>query len=101
MPITGSPSPKRYVAFISYSHRDRKWAEWLHRAIETYRVPRGIVRTVDAGGAGSTALRPVFLDRAELPSSADLAASVREALDESAFLIVVCSPHAAKISMGR
>ena len=29
----------KYWAFISYSHRDAKWATWLHRALESYRVP--------------------------------------------------------------
>lgn len=32
----------RYWAFISYSHQDEEWAGWLHRAIETYRVPRNV-----------------------------------------------------------
>ena len=81
----------RYAAFISYSHRDRKWAEWLHRKIEGYRPPRGL------GPEGSLApLSPVFIDRAELPSSADLAASVRAALEDSAALIVICSTAAAQ-----
>ena len=46
-------------------------------------------------GADAT-LRPIFLDRAELPTSSDLAASVREALASSRYLIVICSPAAAK-----
>jgi hypothetical protein len=25
----------RYRAFISYSHRDKSWAGWLHKALET------------------------------------------------------------------
>jgi len=29
----------KYRAFISYSHADEQWATWLHKAIETYRVP--------------------------------------------------------------
>ena len=28
-----SSSPFRYWAFISYSHKDEKWASWLHRGI--------------------------------------------------------------------
>jgi tetratricopeptide (TPR) repeat protein len=87
-----SESPLRYAAFISYSHRDRAAAEWLHRALETYRPPARL----GPDGAPHPALKPVFLDRAELPSSADLAASVREALLASRFLIVVCSPAAAQ-----
>ncbi|MEO7386832.1 MAG: toll/interleukin-1 receptor domain-containing protein, partial [Gammaproteobacteria bacterium] len=42
------------------------------------------------------ALGPVFLDREELSSSADLATTVRTALEQSAALIVVCSPAAAR-----
>ena len=29
----------KYRAFISYSHSDEKWARWLHRGLETYRMP--------------------------------------------------------------
>jgi tetratricopeptide (TPR) repeat protein len=88
--------PTRYTAFISYSHGDRKWAEWLHRAIETYRIPKGLSNPAQADGSAAPALRPVFLDRSELPSSSDLGASIRAALEESVFLIVICSPDAAR-----
>ena len=87
-----TPAGRRYAAFISYSHTDRKAAQWLHRALETYRLPPGLVRE----GTTRKALRPVFLDRSEFPSSSDLAASVRSALEASDFLIVVCSPEAAR-----
>src|SRR5690242_15425146 len=84
-------NPMRYAAFISYSHRDRKWAEWLHRRIESYRPPK------DLRAAGPLPeLKPVFVDRAELPSSADLASSVRSALEVSDALIVICSKAAAQ-----
>jgi hypothetical protein len=33
----------KYYAFISYSHQDKKWGDWLHKAIETYRVPKRLV----------------------------------------------------------
>ena len=85
----------RYAAFISYNHRDRRWAEWLHRSIENYRIPKEIALP-DSNLSASRSLRPVFLDRAELSSSADLAGSVREALEQSAALIVICSPAAAQ-----
>jgi tetratricopeptide (TPR) repeat protein len=89
----GVSSPFTYSAFVSYSHRDRRWAYWLHRAIENYRIPEGI----DAPRVIRPSMRqfkPAFIDRKELPSSPDLASSVREALQASAFLIVVCSPNA-------
>lgn len=84
----------RYVAFISYSHSDRRWAEWLHRNIETYRLPKQFAVAHDTQFA-PTALRPIFLDRAELSSSSDLAGTVRAALEDAAALIVICSKAAA------
>ena len=33
----------KYRAFISYSHADEEWAKWLHKALETYRVPKRLV----------------------------------------------------------
>ncbi len=85
----------RYVAFISYSHADAGWARWLHRALEGYRVPAGFRDRAAAAGGRAGTLAPVFLDREELSSSADLATTVRSALEQSAALIVVCSPAAA------
>ena len=80
----------RYWAFLSYSHEDRKWADWLHRALESYRVPKEL-----AGGGVPERLAPIFRDRDELPASGDLAAEIRAALAEARFLIVLCSPAAA------
>ncbi|MGN2241991.1 TIR domain-containing protein [Frateuria sp. GZRR33] len=85
----------RYRAFISYSHRDRRWAKWLHRALETYRVPARLVGLVTAAGPVPRRLAPIFRDREELASSSDLGGKVDLALAQSANLIVVCSPAAA------
>jgi tetratricopeptide (TPR) repeat protein len=38
----------------------------------------------------------VFRDRDELASGADLAAAVRQGLEDSAFLVVICSPNGAR-----
>jgi tetratricopeptide (TPR) repeat protein len=86
-------SRQRYKAFISYSHHDRKVAEWLHRALENYRAPPGL-RTA-LGEASPSALRPIFRDRDELSAAADLSEAIRDALDHSDALIILCSPHAA------
>ncbi|HEY6894484.1 MAG TPA: toll/interleukin-1 receptor domain-containing protein, partial [Rhodanobacteraceae bacterium] len=85
----------RYRAFLSYSHRDETWARWLHKAIETYRVPARLVGTTTAAGVIPRRLAPVFRDRDELPSATDLGRKVDEALAESQNLIVICSPAAA------
>jgi tetratricopeptide (TPR) repeat protein len=85
----------RYRAFLSYSHRDEAWARWLHKAIETYRVPSRLVGTTTAAGLIPRRLAPIFRDREELPSATDLGGKVDEALAASANLIVICSPAAA------
>ncbi len=84
-----------YRAFISYSHRDRTWADWLHRSLESWRVPRRLVGTRGARGPLPARLSPVFRDREELASSADLGRGIEAALAQSECLIVICSPAAA------
>lgn len=85
----------KYKAFISYSHRDEKWAKWLHRALESYRLPRKLRGTSTALGEVPARIKPVFRDRDELSSSADLGSTVQQALEDSENLVVVCSPGAA------
>ncbi|MGD9020528.1 MAG: toll/interleukin-1 receptor domain-containing protein, partial [Lysobacterales bacterium] len=85
-----------YKAFISYSHRDEKWAAWLHRALESYRLPHKLKGSTTARGLVPARVKPVFRDRDELTSAADLAETVKQALAESENLVVVCSPAAAE-----
>jgi len=85
----------RYKAFISYSHRDRQWGAWLQRSLERYRVPRRLVGKEGPFGPIPARLAPVFRDREDLSSSADLSASVKESLESSESLVVICSPTAA------
>jgi len=88
--------PRQYWAFLSYSHRDRQWAEWLHGALEDYRVPRAMVGRDTPAGPVTRRLAPVFRDREELAAADDLSAEIRAALAASRFLIVLCSPAAAR-----
>ena len=85
----------KYRAFISYSHQDQSWAQWLHEALESYRVPSRLVGQTTAAGTIPARLVPMFRDRDELPSATDLTAKVNEALAQSAAMIVVCSPRSA------
>lgn len=88
--------PLRYLAFISYSHHDKACADWLHRALETFRVPTKLVGKETAYGTVPKRLVPVFRDRAELPASDDLGSAIEAALQNSGHLIVICSPAAAR-----
>ena len=85
----------KYWAFLSYSQRDKNWSDWLRRAIENYRVPRRLVGRQSRDGAVPRRLFPVFRDREELPTSANLSSNIEEALRASRYLIVVCSPNGA------
>jgi hypothetical protein len=85
----------RYWAFISYSHRDSTAAERLHRFLETYVVPARLVGSKGSHGVIPKRLYPVFRDRDELPGAADLGARLRESLEASRSLVVVCSPASA------
>ncbi len=92
-----APGPRtlRYFAFLSYSHRDEALADWLHRALEKYDVPAGLVGRTTDNGVIPKRLTPIFRDRSELAASGDLGSEIRSALGESRFLIVLCSPAAA------
>lgn len=90
-----APASPKYWAFISYSQRDQVAADWLHRAIETYRVPSRLVGRATRDGEVPARLFPIFRDRDELPTSASLSDNISQALRDSRYLIVICSPHAA------
>ena len=86
----------KYWGFISYSHKDTAVARSLQNAIESYRIPRRLVGLATPVGGLPEYLRPVFRDRDELPAGVDLTATVRAALAASRYLIVICSPDAAR-----
>lgn len=86
----------KYWAFISYSQNDRRWAEWVHRKLESYRIPQKLVGQHTSKGVVPKRFRPIFRDRDELPASSDLSAALRDALRQSRNLIVICSPDSAR-----
>ncbi len=86
----------KYKAFISYSHSDEKWAAWLHKTLETYKVPKRIVGRETHMGVIPPRLAPVFRDRDELPSATNLGELLTQSLKDSATQIVICSPAAAQ-----
>jgi tetratricopeptide (TPR) repeat protein len=85
----------QYRAFLSYSHRDSKWANWLHKGLETYRLPKSLIGTATALGPVPRRLIPIFRDRDELASATELSAVINDALQNSVCQIVICSPAAA------
>jgi tetratricopeptide (TPR) repeat protein len=85
-----------YFAFLSYSHRDEPTAKWLHESLEKYRVPHHLVGKLTDNGPIPRRLTPIFRDIGELPASGDLGTDIRAAIAGSRYLIVLCSPEAAK-----
>ena len=99
--LTGAPAKAqafRYWAFISYNHADEQHARWLHRRLESYRLPKRLVGTLaEAGGFTRPAsLRPVYRDRDEVSADPNLGTHLQRALEDSRNLIVICSPNTAR-----
>lgn len=86
---------QRYWAFLSYSHADSKSADWLHGVLERFRVPAEVVGRRTDQFIVPASLAPIFRDRHELAASSDLSGEIREAIDCSRHLLVLCSPAAA------
>jgi tetratricopeptide (TPR) repeat protein len=81
----------KYAAFLSYRRKvDAEVAQEILRALETYRIPPAIQKQ---HGAGKRCGR-VFKDEDELDAASSLPAALKDALEASKFLIVICSPDA-------
>lgn len=79
-----------FDAFISYRHteRDKKIVDTIQKLTENYRAPCDGTH-IKKGER----IRRIFTDRSELPMSADLGASITDALAQSRFLVVIASPE--------
>lgn len=81
----------QYFAFISYQRRDEEWAKWLQHKLEHYRLPSNLNGRTDL----PKEIRPVFKDTSEL-TPGNLPEQIHLALEQSKFLIVICSPRSAQ-----
>lgn len=79
-----------YYAFISYKRDDERWAKWLQRKLENYRLP-----SVLRKDGSPKNLRPIFRDKTDLGVGV-LKESLAKELQKSKYLIVICSPASAK-----
>lgn len=82
---------KEYFAFISYKREDEDWAKWLQHKLEHYRFPTNL------NGRNNLPKRiyPTFRDVTDLTPGL-LAEEIKQALLNSQWLIVVCSPRSAR-----
>lgn len=96
----------KYDAFISYRHSepDSFVAETLHKRLESFKLPRDVARSKTCEARESdkdssetrpvkTRIQRVFRDKEELPLVTNLADPITEALENSEYLIVICSPR--------
>lgn len=84
-------STMRNFVFISYNHKDVKWARWLQKKLEWYRLPTEAHNEL----ADSRYIRPVFRDRDTLTAGV-LNTELRSHLEASKYLVVLCSPNSAQ-----
>lgn len=85
------PQQYEYFAFISYKREDEKWAKWLQKKLEYYRLPSS-VRKINPSLPDR--IRPIFKDTTDLEPGV-LTEKIQNALHSSQYLIVICSPRSA------
>lgn len=91
--MTSSTNEQRqykYDAFISYRHGgvDEFVAKELHKLLEGYKLPAGV-----KSPTGKKKITKIFKDTEELPLASNLSDPIVEAIKDSEYLIVVCSPR--------
>lgn len=81
-----------YDAFISYRHSDldKFVAENIHKLLETYKLPKNIIKKYNLE---KNNVKRVFRDKEELPLTSNLEDPIIKALENSEYLIVICSPR--------
>ena len=79
-----------YYAFISYKREDESWAKWLQDKLEYFKLPASLNGSED--NDTPQYIRPVFRDITDLRPGI-LSERIKEALDQSKYLIALCSPR--------
>ena len=82
-----------YFAFVSYRSSDEKWAKWLQEKIEGYRLPTTIQH--ERNDLPKKRLRPCFRYHTDIQPN-ELKAELRSKLEQSKYLLVICSPRSAQ-----
>ncbi len=82
----------KYDAFISYRHTepDKFVAENLHKQLEAFHFPKGLAKKRKGQ---KNKIERVFRDKDELPLTSNLEDPILQALNNSEWLIVICSPR--------
>lgn len=80
----------KYDAFISYRHSelDKFVATTLHKKLEAFKLPKNV-----KSPTGKKKIERVFRDQDELPLASNLSDPINDALENSDFLLVICTPR--------
>ena len=77
--------------------KHRCWADWLQEALRKFAIPAEFIGQVNGRGElVPERIAPIFQDPTEPADGAELTPEVRQALENSICLIVICSPHSAQ-----
>ena len=85
---------KHYYAFISHSSKDEKIALWLCNKLNGYHIPTMVQKKYGA----PKSIKPCFTFQTDLARDPVLKRALEKELDDSRYLIVVCSPNSARPS---
>ena len=83
----------KYYAFVSYRSSDEKWAKWLQDKIEAYRLPTTVQKMNQA--LPKQKLRPCFRYHTDIQPN-ELKTELRNKLEQSKYLLVICTPRSAQ-----
>ncbi len=103
-------SDLKFWVFLSYSQQDNGgarvgagnaggpgWGNWLHAALKNFSIPVEFVGQINGRGEIiPPQIGPAFQDEHDLDEESNLSAEARAALEQSRYLVVVCSPRSAK-----
>jgi hypothetical protein len=82
----------QYFAFISFQNADAREAVRLQHAIESYRLPAVLCRQ----NSVPRRIRPLYCYINDMHAGEELMQELKQRMENSRFLIVVCSPRSAK-----
>lgn len=80
-------------AFISYSHEDMKHAEMLDKFLLEFRLP---TQVKEKHPNLRDTFHEIFRDNSGMVAATDLDFEIKRQLDQSEYLIVICSPNAVE-----
>ncbi len=83
----------KYYAFVSYRSCDEKYAKWLQDKIESYRLPTTIQKMNQT--LPKKKLRPCFRYHTDIQPN-ELKTELRNKLEQSKYLLVICTPRSAQ-----